>query len=164
MIFVTVGTHEQPFDRLIWELDRLKRKNIIKEKVIAQIGYCTYIPQEIEYQKFFEYDKMLSNIKNARIVITHGAPASFIMPLRVNKIPIVVPRRKKFNEHINNHQVEFSLKVYQKYKNIILVEKIDELKDAIENYDLRKSKLKSATNSNNTVFVNNFEKLIEQLF
>lgn len=38
MIFVTVGTHEQPFNRLIQEVDRLKRENIIKDEVQMQTG------------------------------------------------------------------------------------------------------------------------------
>ena len=36
MIFVTVGTHEQPFDRLVEEIDRLKQANIIDEDVVIQ--------------------------------------------------------------------------------------------------------------------------------
>ena len=31
MIFVTVGTHEQQFDRLIKEVDRLKKENLIQD-------------------------------------------------------------------------------------------------------------------------------------
>lgn len=34
MIFVTVGTHEQPFNRLIKEVDRLVADGKIKEKVV----------------------------------------------------------------------------------------------------------------------------------
>ena len=34
MIFVTVGTHEQPFNRLVQKVDELKRNGIIKEDVI----------------------------------------------------------------------------------------------------------------------------------
>ena len=45
MIFVTVGTHEQPFNRLIRKIDELKRDGIIKEEVIMQIGYSTYEPK-----------------------------------------------------------------------------------------------------------------------
>ena len=36
MIFVTVGTHEQPFNRLIQKVDELKRDGIIKDDVIIQ--------------------------------------------------------------------------------------------------------------------------------
>ena len=34
MIFVTVGTHEQPFNRLVKKIDELKRDGVIKEDVI----------------------------------------------------------------------------------------------------------------------------------
>lgn len=44
MIFVTVGTHEQPFNRLIKKVDDLVANGNIKEKVIVQTGFSTYIP------------------------------------------------------------------------------------------------------------------------
>ena len=34
MIFVTVGTHEQPFNRLVQKVDDLKKNGIIQEDVI----------------------------------------------------------------------------------------------------------------------------------
>ena len=39
MIFVTVGTHEQQFDRLIKEVDRLKKENLVHAKVLWQDIY-----------------------------------------------------------------------------------------------------------------------------
>lgn len=42
MIFVTVGTHEQPFNRLIQKVDELKRDGIIKDEVIIQTGFSTW--------------------------------------------------------------------------------------------------------------------------
>ena len=42
MIFVTVGTHEQPFNRLIEKMDELVEKGEIKEKVVPQYGFSTY--------------------------------------------------------------------------------------------------------------------------
>lgn len=41
MIFVTVGTHEQPFNRLIQKVDELKRDGVIKDDVIIQTGFST---------------------------------------------------------------------------------------------------------------------------
>ena len=41
MIFVTVGTHEQPFNRLIEEIDRLRQEGVITDEVQMQTGYCT---------------------------------------------------------------------------------------------------------------------------
>ena len=39
MIFVTVGTHEQQFNRLIKKIDELKEQGAIREPVFIQSGY-----------------------------------------------------------------------------------------------------------------------------
>ena len=44
------------------------------------------------------FDDMQKTLKEARIVITHGGPSSFIEALQFGKVPIVVPRREKYNE------------------------------------------------------------------
>ena len=92
MIFVTVGTHEQPFNRLLKKIDELKKNGTIQDDVIIQTGFSTYRPQCCQWSKLLPYQQMVKNVADARIVITHGGPASFIMPLQIGKTPIVVPR------------------------------------------------------------------------
>lgn len=135
MIFVTVGTHEQQFNRLIEKIDKLIESECIKEEVIIQSGFSTYNPKNCKCQNVIPYTEMVKNIEEARIVITHGGPATFIMPLQLGKVPIVVPRKKKYDEHVNDHQVDFVKLVKQRYGNIILVEDIDELNMIIQEYD-----------------------------
>lgn len=72
MIFVTVGTHEQPFNRLIRYIDKMKEKGLIREEVIIQTGYSTYEPRYCRFSKLFPYSEMCRFVKEARIVITHG--------------------------------------------------------------------------------------------
>lgn len=48
MIFVTVGTHEQPFNRLIEKMDELVESGKIKEKVVVQYGFSTYEAKHCE--------------------------------------------------------------------------------------------------------------------
>ncbi len=107
MIFVTVGTHEQQFNRLVAYMDQLVGDNTITEDVMIQTGFSTYEPRYCKWSKLFPYSEMQKNMEDARIVITHGGPSSFIAALQIGKIPIVVPRRKEFDEHVNNHQVTF---------------------------------------------------------
>ena len=38
MIFVTVGTHEQPFNRLIQKVDELKRDGVIKDILFSNLN------------------------------------------------------------------------------------------------------------------------------
>ena len=163
MIFVTVGTHEQQFNRLIKKIDELKRDEVIKDEVIIQTGFSTYEPKYCKWSKLIPYQDMIKNINEARIVITHGGPASFIMPLQIGKIPIVVPRQKSFEEHVNDHQIEFSKKVEKTMSNIITVEDIDHLDGIIENYENIISDMNDYIVSNNINFCNDLDKIIENM-
>lgn len=152
MIFVTVGTHEQPFNRLIQKVDELKRDGIIKDDVIIQTGFSTYEPKYCQWSKLIPYQQMVKNVADARIVITHGGPASFIMPLQIGKTPIVVPRQHQYNEHVNDHQVEFARNVAQRMGTIIPVEDINTLGDVITNYDQIVASMGHGMSSNNAKF------------
>lgn len=163
MIFVTVGTHEQQFDRLIEKIDKLIEVECIKEEVIIQSGFSTYICKNCKCEKIIPYSEMINNIKKARIVITHGGPATFIMPLQVGKIPIVVPRQKQYNEHINDHQIDFAKLVKERQGNIILVEDIEELEKIIKEYDNIIKEMPREVASNNRQFNMNFKEIVNEL-
>ena len=164
MIFVTVGTHEQSFERLVKKIDELKEDGTIKEEVIIQKGYTEYEPKNCKTYKMIGYDEMKRYIDEARIVITHGGPASFIAPLSIGKVPIVVPRQKEFDEHVNNHQVEFVEQVVIRDRSIIPVYNIEELKEKILNYDNIIKDMKENYQSNNKEFCRKLKKEIKSLF
>ncbi|QKT15260.1 glycosyltransferase [Limosilactobacillus reuteri] len=163
MIFVTVGTHEQSFDRLLKEVDNLVKEGTIKENVIMQTGFSEYQPKNCTYYNFLSFEKMNQYIEDARIVITHGGPASFLAVIQHNKIPIVVPREKKYHEHINDHQVDFVKIVAEKMNNIVPIYDISKLKNAILTYD---NYLDPSRNnlSNNAKFNKDFIKLVDKMF
>lgn len=163
MIFVTVGTHEQQFNRLIEEIDKLVEFGYIKEEVIIQSGFSTYNVKNCKSEKIITYQQMIKNIKDARIVITHGGPATFIMPLQMGKIPVVVPRMKKYGEHVNDHQLNFAKIVELRLGNIILVEQIEELRKVLSNYDNIIKKMPKELISNNRKFNLEFEKIVEDI-
>ena len=163
MIFVTVGTHEQPFNRLVKAVDELKRDGVITEDVVIQTGFSTYEPEYCTWSKLIPYQDMLKNVEDARIVITHGGPASFIMPLQIGKTPIVVPRQHQFNEHVNDHQVEFARNVAERMKTIIPVEDISKLGEVITNYDQIVAGMGHGMSSNNEKFCNELEKNVSDV-
>ena len=163
MIFVTVGTHEQPFNRLIKKVDDLVADGTIQEKVVMQTGFSTYKPKHCEAHKMMSFDEMQQNLENARIVITHGGPSSFIEALQFGKVPIVVPRQEKFHEHVNNDQVEFTKLIAQKVNDIVPVYDINELSAILDNYsDIVKDK-NSGENSNNSKSNERLEHIIDKL-
>lgn len=165
MIFVTVGTHEQPFNRLVKAVDELKSNGTIPadEPVFIQTGFSTYEPQHCEWANLLPYEDMQSYIQEARIVVTHGGPSSFLAPLRLGKIPIVMPRHVEYEEHVNNHQVEFVKDVAERFDDIIVVDDKTELAAAITNYNkLIKNKTDVAV-SHNTKFCREFAAIVNEL-
>lgn len=165
MIFVTVGTHEQQFNRLVQRIDEMKRDGVLgEEEVFIQTGFSTYEPKYCKWSKLIPHKELSQYMDEARIIITHGGPASFVMPLQMGKVPIVMPRRVQFDEHVNDHQLIFAREVANRNGNIILVEMVDELEKAILEYEQLTAGMAPDMKSNNATFNNELEKLVQGLF
>ena len=98
------------------------------------------------------YDEMNYFYEKADIIITHGGPASFMKALELKKIPIVVPRQVKFNEHVNDHQVEFVKLVEERFNNIIGVYDIKDLEPIIVHHKENIEQKNMSTLSHNEEF------------
>jgi len=77
------------------------------EEVKIRIGYTKYLPVHCNYERVIGFERMNQLAQEARIIITHGGASSMLLAWQVNKIPIVVPRRKQLYEHVDDHQVYF---------------------------------------------------------
>lgn len=163
MIFVTVGTHEQQFNRLIKAIDDLKKNKIVKEKVFIQTGFSNYKPQHCDFKDFLTYDEINLMLKQSRIIITHGGPSSFIPVLQLHKIPIVVPRNIEFSEHVNNHQLEFIKELEQKSASIIPVYNIETIGEVIENYNILIKNISDKKFCHNNEFCKAFIDIVDNL-
>lgn len=133
-IFATVGTHEDPFDRLIRELDRLVGSGEIQGTASIQTGYSTFTPSHCAHQSMIDFDAMQIAMRTADIVITHGGPASIMQALALGKVPIVVPRQAKFGEHVDDHQCRFAARIADR---VLVVLDIVALSATIREYERR---------------------------
>lgn len=106
MIFVTVGTHTQGFDRLVKKADELARS--LKEEVVIQRGNTAYEPSHASYFDFASRDEMQKAVEKARVIVSHGGAGSIIFALSAGKPVIVVPRLTGYGEHVNDHQLELA--------------------------------------------------------
>ncbi len=122
MIFVTIGTHTDQFDRLIRRIDEIALK--IKEEIIVQRGFTKYVPKNVKYFEFTE--DMDKYYKKARIVIAQSATSLIEFILKYDKPVITVPRESKYHEHINDHQVEFA-EYFAKKANVLVIRNINYL-------------------------------------
>ena len=147
MIFVTVGTNELPFDRLVKEVDRLKAEGLIEDDVFIQIGYSNYLPRLCDYKRLIGFQDIQKMCSIAKIIVTHGAPSSIALSLHFNKTPIVVPRKRRYQEYMNEQQVLFTRMIEKKRGQIIPVYEINYLCEAIRSYDVLVQKMKCNPNA-----------------
>jgi len=106
LIFVTVGSRNYPFDRLFRKLDELYEDGTLTEEMFAQTGISTYKPKHYGYKDFISQDEFLTKVKEADIVVSHGASGSLMKALNAGKTVIAVTRLEKYGEHINDHQIQ----------------------------------------------------------
>ena len=70
----------------------------------------------MEIFDLIDRDKFTDLISKCDLLITHGGVGSIITGLQHDKKIIVAPRLAKYNEHMNNHQLQivnnFSIKGY----------------------------------------------------
>ena len=104
MILVTLGTQNQPFTRLL----ELIEKSDIKDEIIVQAGNTKFKSPKMKIFDYIPYEEMTELIKKADLIITHGGTGSILMPLKMGKKVIAVPRLAKYGEHVDDHQTQLT--------------------------------------------------------
>lgn len=110
IIFVTIGTTNFKFDRLFKTIDKVLTDLNFKSKLIVQVGESDYKwhYKNITVHKYISPILMNRYLLKADRIITHGGFGSlFLISKKAKIMPLVIPRLKKFGEHIDNHQRDF---------------------------------------------------------
>jgi UDP-N-acetylglucosamine transferase subunit ALG13 len=103
LIFVTVGTHHQPFDRLLNALGALDGAELV-----VQYGPGAPPSGITRAEAYMPFDAMLECFREADAVITHAGVGSILCARREGQVPLVVPRRHDLGEHVDEHQAELT--------------------------------------------------------
>jgi len=102
MIFVTVGTNEAPFDRLLHAVAGLPPDH----ELVVQRGSSRVELANAKVYDFIPFDDVVEHVSHAHAVITHAGVGSVLVTLSVGKRPIVVARRRAFGEAVDDHQLQ----------------------------------------------------------
>jgi UDP-N-acetylglucosamine transferase subunit ALG13 len=97
-VFVTVGTREEPFTRLIQAVEELVKKGVIKDKVIIQAGHTKYSSDHVEIFDFCPPEKIDELILNAKYVITQESAGIGTQCLKYGTKFFVMPRDYHYGE------------------------------------------------------------------
>jgi len=129
VIFVTVGTHTAPFDRLVRAADAYARTTA--EEVVVQRGVSTVPTSAANSFDFCDSAEMDRLIRGSRVVVCHGAD-TILDVLRAGKPVLAVPRQERYREHLNDHQVDFARALAERGWIVVLEDPGTGLSDAVE--------------------------------
>lgn len=108
VILVALGTHPQPMDALLRELDRLVADGMIREPVVVQSAAYAYRPLHLDALGILPADELEKRISTADVVISHGGPGVLAAARAAGRVPVVVPRQHGRGEHVDDHQVAYA--------------------------------------------------------
>jgi UDP-N-acetylglucosamine transferase subunit ALG13 len=126
LIFVTLGTHHQPFQRL---LDALVEFD--PEQLVVQYGPGAPPPGVRRAEAYMPFDAMLENFAAAEGVITHAGVGSILCARRAGHVPVVVPRQHALGEHVDDHQAELTRRLEER-GSVVAVWDIGRLRELTE--------------------------------
>ncbi|MGW8144875.1 MAG: glycosyltransferase [Anaerolineales bacterium] len=131
MILVTVGTHDQQFDRLVKGADQIAAA--LDERVIIQRGCSNYLPSFAEHFQWTSSQRMEALIAESRLVISQASAGAIIHAIRMEKPLILVPRLRRYRENHNDHQLQLAQALEEIGRAVIVAEpKVRMLQSAIE--------------------------------
>lgn len=128
MIFITLGSQKFQFNRILIAVDDFVNAGLIDEEIFAQIGYSDYRPRNFQYKEFLDRKEFSEIMNRADIVITHGGTGAIVGALKKNKKVIAVPRRAKYREHVDDHQ----LQLVKEFQNLNLIYECDDCSKLVE--------------------------------
>jgi len=129
MIFLTVGT-QFPFDRLVKSVDQAFDGGLIDEEIFAQIGKSSFKPRNFGSVVSLEKKAFDERFKEASSVISHAGTGTITMALKNHKPLLVMPRLKRYREHVNDHQVGTARK-FEELGHILVAYDVEDLPDGI---------------------------------
>ena len=129
MIFLTVGT-QFPFDRFIRAVDNIFDQGLIDEEIFAQIGETSYKPRNFESVASLEKKVFDECFKKASSVMSHAGVGTITVALKNHKPLLVMPRMKRYKEHVNDHQVP-TAKKFEELGHILAVYDVKDLPNGI---------------------------------
>ena len=85
MIFVTLGTNDKQFIRLLDACEKAIEEKVITDRVVVQAGFTKYESKNMEIFDYMDRDQFSTFMNSADLVITHGGVGTIMTALKERK-------------------------------------------------------------------------------
>ncbi len=158
MIFVTLGTQDKTFERLLIAIDKAIEKGEITDRVVVQAGNTKYESKNMEIFDLISPDEFNKLVDECDLLITHGGTGSILSAIKKGKKVIAAARLKKYKEHVNDHQKQI-IKEFEKEGYLVELKDFNQVGKTIKKAQKFKPK-KFKSNTEN--MINLLENIIEE--
>lgn len=158
MIFVTLGTQDKTFERLLIAIDKAIEKGEITDRVVVQAGNTKYESKNMEIFDLISPDEFNKLVDECDLLITHGGTGSILSAVKKGKKVIAAARLKKYKEHVNDHQKQI-IKEFEKEGYLVELKDFNQVGKTIKKAQKFKPK-KFKSNTEN--MINLLENIIEE--
>src|SRR5262249_8984665 len=110
--FVAVGTHPDPFDRLLEMVDAAAGAGVLPQPIVAKRGGSSYEAQNFQMEPWISPERFGVGVSEARYVIGHAGSGLVGAALRAGRKPLVLARGGR-DEHVDDHQTQLAAKLEQ---------------------------------------------------
>ena len=81
---------------------------LIPSEILIQRGYSRYLPKNTKHFEFVSINKAIEYIRRSQLVISHAGIGTIILCKEYGVPIILLPRRRRYGEHMNDHQLEIA--------------------------------------------------------
>ena len=118
--FVSVGNAMQPFTRLLDAVAGIA--NRLPQPLVIQNGRTPFRRHGCVVVEFVGMEEFDSLIQGSQLLILHAGAGTVIHAVQARKVPVVMPRRAAYGEHVDDHQLEFAQELERAGKAIVALE------------------------------------------
>ena len=157
MIFVTLGTNDKQFTRLLDACEKAIEEKAIADRVVVQAGFTKYESKNMEIFDYMDRDQFSTFMNSADLVITHGGVGTIMTALKERKKILAAARLSEYHEHVNDHQIQL-LTSFEKEGYLIYMHDLSDIKPYLEKVKSIEPKMYQ---SNQEYFVNEIKNWID---
>lgn len=126
MIFATVGSHPTyRFERFLTALGSLPG-----DELVVQHGPGRPPPNAAQAVPWMTFAEIAEHMERAEHVVSHAGAGTILCAARAGQVPIVFPRLERFDETVDDHQLELARRLAEDGR-LIVVESAAELAAAV---------------------------------
>ncbi|MBN2248005.1 MAG: hypothetical protein JW733_04835 [Coriobacteriia bacterium] len=107
-LFVTVGLEAFPFERLVSAIESAVSDGLLDPDTFIQYGSSRTPVTAAAGSRYLSNPEMSARITDCDAVVAHAGVGTVMACRALNRVPILVPRRRSLGEHLDDHQCPFA--------------------------------------------------------